>query len=380
MSHEVRTPMNGIIGMVGLLLDTPMNEQQAEYARTIKTSAEALLTVINDVLDFSKIEAGKLDVELVEFELTPVLRSAVALLEERALAKGLGLAWNVAPGIPESLRGDPYRVRQVLLNLIGNAVKFTDRGEIAVRVQVEEDGDDSMRLRFAVTDTGIGIPEDVQGNLFNAFIQGDSSTTRRFGGTGLGLAISKQLVELMGGTVGVRSAPGRGSTFWFTARFGRVAGSPAASRPPHVQARGAVGAYAKAQSTGPHHFMRILVAEDNPINQKVTLGQLRKLGYHADVVATGRSVMTALEQERYDLILMDCQMPEMDGYEAAREIRRREGGRGHIVIIALTASAMQGEREKCTDAGMDGYISKPVDLASLEKLLGDWEGKMFVTE
>jgi CheY-like chemotaxis protein len=242
-----------------------------------------------------------------------------------------------------------------------------------VRVAIEEQTRNDLMLRFSVSDTGIGIPADVQANLFNPFIQGDSSTTRRFGGTGLGLVISKQLTELMGGTIGLESTPGRGSTFWFTARFAKT--------PNSVPPRGTFAESPADESPAggvpdQRRSMRILVAEDNLINQKVALGQLRKLGYVADVALTGRDVIRALELERYDLILMDCQMPEMDGYEAAREIRRREAGRGHVVIIALTASAMQGEREKCTEAGMDGYISKPVDINVLDALLKDWEGRV----
>jgi signal transduction histidine kinase/CheY-like chemotaxis protein len=372
MSHEIRTPMNAIIGMAELLLDDDLTPTQRESAETVRDSADALLRVIDDILDLSKIEAGKLTFETLNFDLRATVKGVTDTLALRASAKGLDLAVSIAADVTTFLRGDPGRLRQVLLNLVGNAIKFTPRGQVTVLVTQESETGTHAVLRFSVRDTGIGIAPEAQQRLFDAFTQADGSTTRRYGGTGLGLAISKQMIGLMGGAIRIESSPGAGSTFWFTCRLEKQATGAYCQFPPPADRRDGLAPNVPGRIDRRKSGVRILLVEDNVVNQRVALRVLNKLGYTVDPAANGREAVEAASRVRYDLILMDCQMPEMDGYEATAQIRRLEAATRRTPIVAMTAHAMQGDREKCLEAGMDDYVAKPFRADALGAVLRRW--------
>ncbi len=375
MSHEIRTPMNGVIGMTDILQNTTLTREQKRYTATIRSCAENLLTIINDILDFSKMEAEMLNLDVVDFDLRPTLESMNDLLSVKAREKGLTYRFSVDPEVPPLLKGDPVRLRQILTNLIGNAIKFTHKGEVCVRVNRETKKEDQVWIRFEVLDTGIGIPVHRQEAIFDPFAQADVSSTRNYGGTGLGLSISKRLCEMMGGHLAVESQAGKGSVFTFTLPFERVEERKSALPTQPVASDGVQAQ--PASHIPPDRDYRILTVDDNPVNQEVAVTILKRLGYSSDTAQNGLEAIRKFRSGSFDLVLMDVQMPEMDGIAATIEIRRIEqegglnGNTDRMPIIALTAHAMKGDRDRCMEAGMDDYIPKPISPDDLKRVIQD---------
>ncbi len=361
ISHEIRTPMNGITGMCHLLLGTRLNGEQREYAETIEQSSQALLALINDLLDFSRIEAGKLAIEKAPFDLERVAGDVMNLMRVRAEEKGIRLETSYPAGAPKSFLGDSLRIRQVLINLAGNAVKFTERGSVRLEVETEALGGGRHRVRVEVRDTGIGIAREKLPAIFEKFTQADASTTRRFGGSGLGLSISRSLAELMGGELTAESAEGEGSCFTMTLSLEEAA----------LPVKSEWG----ARATGLEAMalpLEVLVVEDNLVNQRLVAKLLERMGCQTKVASSGAAALALYADYHFDVILMDCQMPEMDGYETTALIRQRESGRRRTPIVALTANVMENDLEKCLAAGMDAYLTKPIDLLKLREALEEF--------
>ena len=371
MSHEIRTPLNAIIGSTELLELSDLSQEQMRGLKVIRSSGELLLTIVNDILDFSKLVAGKVRLEKLEFDLIELLREAEDSFAHLMSERGVLLSFYPHPGLPKKLVGDPYRLRQILGNLLSNSLKFTHEGNVQVCVSVDAETHDSFTIRFEVIDTGIGISPEAGRKLFEPFVQAEPSGTRRYGGTGLGLAICAQTVKQMHGRIGFESTPGKGSTFQFTARLERAKGAVAEMRiPPEPQEL--LAEVAAPSVAAWRSGTRVLVVEDNPVNRRLVTDQLRVLGYRAVVVEDGPSALQAIDSDDYDIVLMDCEMPGMDGYETTRLIRQRDSEGASVAIVALTAHASTGARARCEDAGMDDYLSKPVRLKSLAAMIDKW--------
>ena len=367
VSYEVRTPLSGIIGMTELLHGTALSQEQREYVKDLQTSGKLLLNVVNDILDFSRFQAEKLTIEQVDFDLTTVIQEVISNLTPVAKEKKLALPWSIAPEVPPRVSGDPVRLKRVLLNLAGNGIKFTEQGSLSVDLFLEKEQENEVWVRFQLEDTGIGIERDQAEKLFQPFAQVDGSTTRKYRGTGLGLVICKELVEMMGGCISFESIPGAGSRFLVTVPFRKAASAerslaetPASTRP--------------AGSELPAARLRVLVAEDDLVSRRMMVRFFEKLGHDADAVVNGCEALTSLRRSSYDLLLMDCQMPEMDGYEATQRIRAGDAGavNANLPIIALTASAMDGDRARCLEVGMNDHLSKPISLSELTEVLDRW--------
>jgi signal transduction histidine kinase/CheY-like chemotaxis protein len=377
MSHEVRTPMNGIIGMTNLVLDTPLTAEQRDYMAMVKTSADSLLIVLNDILDFSKIEANELSLELIPFSVRDHLAELLKPLAIRAEERGLALACRVLPDVPSGVVGDPGRLRQVLMNLVGNAIKFTEHGEIVVQLELASQEAGDVVLHYSVIDSGIGVPKGDQETIFMPFKQADGSTTRRFGGTGLGLAISTTLVQLMGGRIWVESTPREGSVFQFTVQFGRADMADAPDRTAGDGAFRRPLPPAMLPAEPPPRRLHVLLAEDNVVNQRLAASLLKRRGHRVTTVANGEEVLAAIVVTSFDIMLMDVQMPGMDGLEATRRIRLGERATTtHLPIVAMTAHAMAGDRERCIAAGMDDYMSKPLSAQLLYEVVERVAGRL----